>query len=66
MYPHVRCTGCEEVLGEIWDDFKKDYDSVTDDNYSWVWKKYEIERLCCRNTMFSNFELWKIFPFSNS
>ena len=61
MYPKVRCTGCNKVIGEIWDDFQADYQKITDYNYTEIWKKYDIKRMCCKNSLVSTVESWKLY-----
>lgn len=54
MFPKVRCNGCNKVLGEIWDDFKRDYEKGED-----AFEKYNIKRLCCINCLKTTVETYK-------
>jgi DNA-directed RNA polymerase subunit N (RpoN/RPB10) len=59
MYPLVRCTGCNKVIGNFWEEFYEDYRKVTDFDYAAIWQKYNVIRMCCKNSLMSNMELWK-------
>lgn len=50
MLPPIRCFTCGKVLGHLWEEFKKERNPLE------FFKKYEIERYCCRVTLLTTLD----------